>query len=259
MWILSKETAACLSDWIPTRSLTHSSDSKVQRSAVCKVLPKDTVKCKSSHPGLSIVSMHAYVNSGSRDYIKYRDGFWKLRLGLRKPEVVLLSGLARSLKENESPVRCGWTELTPGIECKQVLDAQFSFFQCCVWSWAKERERESGLKCARSKVRVRKMERERARFSVSMRLKWEREKENSEAVRCNKAIIEWRETQVWQVKLWDQGSRAKEAPELTLPLTRQLLKLSCVCTCACLLFCTRRTYLNNRRPRFGLHAEPWTC
>lgn len=256
MGILSKETAACLSDWIPTRSLTHSSDSKGQRSAVCKVLPEDTVKCKSSHTGLSIVSMH-----GSRDYIKYRDGFWKLRLGLRKPEVVLLSGLARSLKENESPVQCGWTELTPGIECKQVLDAQFSFFQCCVWSWAKERERESGLKCARSKVRVRKMERERARFSVSMRLKWEREKENSEAVRCNKAIIEWRETQVWQVKLWDQGSRAKEAPELTLPLTRQLLKLSCrQCVYVCVFAVLYPPhYLNNRRPRFGLHAEPWTC
>lgn len=47
---------------------------------------------------------------------------------VKDSEVVLLSGLSRSVKENERPVQGGRTELTLKIKCKQVLSVQCSFF-----------------------------------------------------------------------------------------------------------------------------------
>lgn len=44
----------------------------------------------------------------------------------KNSDVVLLSGLSRSVKGNESPAWCEWAELTPKIKCKQRLSVQFS-------------------------------------------------------------------------------------------------------------------------------------
>lgn len=66
---------------------------------------------------------------------------------------MLLSGLSWSVKENESPVRCEWTELTPKIKCKHALSVH-----CLILS---ERERLQACALKESEVnRVRQMERE---------------------------------------------------------------------------------------------------
>ncbi len=125
-------------------------------------------------------------------------------------------------------------------------------FHKTVWSWGKE----IGFKCAREVNKVRQME--RGCTAQCFYEGWN-EWRSWKAVRCNRAITEWWETRVEQVKMWDLGGSETEASEITnTHMTAG--KTGClVCECECLCLCVSyNSPLFNRRHTIDLNAELWT-
>ena len=88
-----------------------------------------------NHTGTRMTSVRRNVQTVEREMIfnakmLFGSGAKDSEEKKKKQRSCCLSGLSRSVKGNESPVRCEWTRLTPPppkIKCKQGLNVQFSW------------------------------------------------------------------------------------------------------------------------------------